>query len=88
MKVECSVSKNFAADLCRLFQVNGCKGKQVFQTCTRMFIEDWFLMVGTDWRALFKPLYWLETYLFGVLVLIPYLHARCSAFVLSSSLIL
>ena len=56
MKVECSVSKNFAADLCRMSQVNGCKGRQVFQTCTRMFIEDWFLMVGTDWRALVREL--------------------------------
>lgn len=69
-------------------QVNGCKGGQVFQTYTRMFVEDWFLMVGTDWKALFKPLYRLEAYSFGVSVLIPYHHARCSAFVLSPFLIL
>ena len=52
MKVEYSGSKNYVADLCRLFQVNGCKGRQVFQTCTRMFVEDWFLRGGTDWEAL------------------------------------
>ena len=55
MKVEYSGSKNYVADLCRMSQVNGCKGRQVFQTCTRMFIEDWFLRVGTDWRALERP---------------------------------
>lgn len=56
MKVEYSGSKNYVADLCRMSQVNGCKGRQVFQTCTRIFVEDWFLMVGTDWKALEKGL--------------------------------
>lgn len=88
MKVEYSVSKNYVAALCLMSQANGCKDRQVFQTYTRMFVEDWFLLVGTDWKALSKPLYGLETYSFGVSVLIPYLHARCSAFILSSFLIL
>lgn len=56
MKVEYSVSKNYVADLCRMSQVNECKGRQVFQTCTRIFVEDWFLMVRTDWRALVREL--------------------------------
>ncbi|CDC65817.1 unknown [Bacteroides sp. CAG:770] len=51
MKVEYCVSKNYVADLCRMSQVNGCKGRQVFQTCTRIFVVDWFLMVRTDWEA-------------------------------------